>query len=79
MEDSRSEKSPEEDITLTADALKAMGHPLRWKILCTLGNKEMSVGEVEFSGSTYQVQVGGFWAFLQLESKGNIKDCFCVS
>ena len=38
--DKSENNQPEEDITLTADALKAMGHPLRWKILCTLGNKE---------------------------------------
>ena len=40
MEESKPDEGPEEDITLTADALKAMGHPLRWKILCTLGQKE---------------------------------------
>ena len=57
MEDSNSEKSPEEDITLTADALKAMGHPLRWKILCTLGNKEMSVGEIVEKIGTSQSNV----------------------
>ncbi|HID46272.1 MAG TPA: transcriptional regulator, partial [Chromatiaceae bacterium] len=26
----------DEDPTMTANALKAMAHPLRWKILCTL-------------------------------------------
>ena len=46
MEDSKPDQTPGDDITLTADALKAMGHPLRWKILCTLGNSEMSVGEI---------------------------------
>ncbi len=46
MEDSKADQTPGEDITLTADALKAMGHPLRWKILCTLGSSEMSVGEI---------------------------------
>jgi DNA-binding transcriptional ArsR family regulator len=48
---------PEEDITLTADALKAMGHPLRWKILCTLGDKEMSVGEIVEKIGTSQSNV----------------------
>ncbi len=39
--------------TLTANALKAMAHPLRWRILCTLGKNEMSVGEiVEKTGTT---------------------------
>ncbi|MEA3411566.1 MAG: metalloregulator ArsR/SmtB family transcription factor [Pseudomonadota bacterium] len=38
---------------LTANALKAMAHPLRWKILCTLEDHEMSVGEiVEKTGTT---------------------------
>ena len=35
-----------EDHALTANALKAMAHPLRWKILCTLGDSEMSVNEI---------------------------------
>jgi DNA-binding transcriptional ArsR family regulator len=38
---------PEDDESqLTANALKAMAHPLRWKILCTLGEQEMSVSEL---------------------------------
>lgn len=42
-----------EDATLTANALKAMAHPLRWKIICALGDNEMSVGEiVEKIGTT---------------------------
>lgn len=44
---------PCEDITLTANVLKAMAHPLRWKILCALGDKELSVGEiVELAGTS---------------------------
>ena len=35
-----------DDAVLTADALKAMGHPLRWRILCALGDKEITVGEL---------------------------------
>ena len=35
-----------EDAVLTADALKAMGHPLRWRILCALGDQEITVGEL---------------------------------
>lgn len=35
-----------EDAVLTADALKAMGHPLRWRILCALGDREITVGEL---------------------------------
>ncbi len=48
---------PGEDITLTAEALKAMGHPLRWKILCTLGDKELSVGEIVEKIGTSQSNV----------------------
>ena len=44
---------PSEDTVLTANALKAMAHPLRWKIICTLGERELSVGEiVERAGTT---------------------------
>ncbi len=44
---------PGEDTELTAQILKAMAHPLRWKILCTLGEAELSVGEiVEQTGTT---------------------------
>lgn len=57
MEESKPVQQPEEDITLTAEALKAMGHPLRWKILCTLGNKEMSVGEIVEKIGTSQSNV----------------------
>ena len=37
---------PNEDSSLTANALKAMAHPVRWRILCTLGDRELSVGEI---------------------------------
>lgn len=37
---------PNEDTVLTANALKAMAHPLRWRIICTLGSDELSVGEI---------------------------------
>ena len=37
---------PNEDSALTANALKAMAHPVRWRILCSLGNRELSVGEI---------------------------------
>ncbi len=36
----------DEDPTLTANALKAMAHPVRWKILCALGDKELTVQEI---------------------------------
>lgn len=41
------------------------------------------IGDIEFSGGTYQVQLKDInsgkevWAFIQLEGRGLIKDCFC--
>ncbi len=46
-----------EDTTLTANALKAMAHPLRWKILCTLGDNELSVGEIVEKTGTSQSNI----------------------
>jgi DNA-binding transcriptional ArsR family regulator len=48
---------PNEDTTLTANALKAMAHPLRWKILCTLGERELSVGEIVDQTGTSQSNI----------------------
>ena len=47
----------EEGAHLTANALKAMAHPLRWKILCTLGNNELSVGEIVEKTGTSQSNI----------------------
>jgi len=46
-----------EDTSLTANALKAMAHPLRWKILCTLGDQELSVGEIVDQTGTSQSNI----------------------
>ncbi len=41
------------------------------------------IRDIEFSGNTYQVQIVDphskleAWSFLQLDPRGNIKDCFC--
>ncbi|MEJ2321520.1 MAG: metalloregulator ArsR/SmtB family transcription factor, partial [Gammaproteobacteria bacterium] len=48
---------PNEDTTLTANALKALAHPLRWKILCTLGDRELSVGEIVEQTGTSQSNI----------------------
>ena len=48
---------PSEDAMLTTNALKAMAHPLRWKILCSLGNKEMCVGDIMAQVGTSQSNV----------------------
>lgn len=43
----------DEHIALAARALKAISHPLRLKILCVLGDQEMSVQDiVEMVGTT---------------------------
>lgn len=47
----------DEDAVLTANALKAMAHPLRWRILCTLEDIEMSVGEIVAKIGTSQSNV----------------------
>ncbi len=47
----------DEDPTMTANALKAMAHPLRWKILCTLGKTELSVGEIVSRTGTSQSNI----------------------
>ena len=44
--DDKQDSVTNDDAVLTADALKAMGHPLRWRILCALGDKERTVGEL---------------------------------
>lgn len=51
------ERSDPEDTTLTAMALKAMAHPLRWKILCSLGQSELSVGEIVERTGTSQSNI----------------------
>jgi len=45
MNDEHNVPSPE-DSELTANALKAMAHPLRWRILCVLDDDEMSVNQL---------------------------------
>jgi DNA-binding transcriptional ArsR family regulator len=39
-------RANKEDAVLTANALKAMAHPLRWRIICTLGSDELCVGDI---------------------------------
>jgi DNA-binding transcriptional ArsR family regulator len=43
----------EEDIRQAAQAIKAIAHPLRLKILCVLGDQEISVQDiVEYVGTS---------------------------
>ena len=58
MSESKEPNIPvDEDPTITANALKAMAHPLRWKILCTLGETELSVGEIVSRTGTSQSNI----------------------
>jgi DNA-binding transcriptional ArsR family regulator len=52
-----SETPEDENTTLTANALKAMARPLRWKILCSLGDNELSVGEIVDRTGTSQSNI----------------------
>lgn len=56
-ESNQTAQSKAEDTVLTANALKAMAHPLRWKILCSLGDREMSVGEIVDRTGTSQSNI----------------------
>lgn len=44
---------------------------------------ENAIRDIEFSGSTYQIEIKDLdsqksaWAFIQLDTRGQIKDCFC--
>ena len=41
------EEQSAEEAALTANALKAMANPLRWRIICALGSEELSVGDIK--------------------------------
>lgn len=47
----------EDNIQKAAIALKAMGHPLRLKILCVLGNQELPVMDIVEQVGTTQSNV----------------------
>jgi DNA-binding transcriptional ArsR family regulator len=56
-DDDFDQEMSDEDTILTANALKAMAHPLRWKILCSLGDSELSVGEIVERTGTSQSNI----------------------
>jgi DNA-binding transcriptional ArsR family regulator len=47
----------EADIAQAANCLKAMSHPLRLKILCTLGNSKISVQDIVDQVGTTQSNI----------------------
>jgi ArsR family transcriptional regulator len=49
--------SKDEDIARAAHCLKAMSHPLRLKILCTLGHERLSVQDIVESVGTTQSNI----------------------
>ena len=55
----------DDDIERASRSLKAMSHPLRLKILCTLGDKEVSVQEIVESVGTSQSNISQHLAILR--------------
>ena len=57
--------SNESDIDRASRALKAMSHPLRLKILCTLGEQEVSVQDIVEKVGTSQSNISQHLAILR--------------
>ena len=55
----------DEDIDRASRSLKAMSHPLRLKILCTLGDQEISVQEIVDQVGTSQSNISQHLAILR--------------
>ncbi|RRQ21900.1 ArsR/SmtB family transcription factor [Thiohalobacter thiocyanaticus] len=55
----------EEDIDRASRSLKAMSHPLRLKILCTLGEQEVSVQDIVERVGTSQSNISQHLAILR--------------
>ena len=55
----------DEDIDRASRSLKAMSHPLRLKILCTLGDKEISVQSIVDLVGTSQSNISQHLAILR--------------
>jgi ArsR family transcriptional regulator len=55
----------DEDIERASRSLKAMSHPLRLKILCTLGDQEISVQEIVEDVGTSQSNISQHLAILR--------------
>ena len=57
--------SKEEDIERASRSLKAMSHPLRLKILCVLGDHELSVQDIVDAVGTSQSNISQHLAILR--------------
>jgi len=55
----------DDDIERASRSLKAMSHPLRLKILCTLGDKEVSVQDIVEQVGTSQSNISQHLAILR--------------
>jgi len=55
----------DEDVDRASRSLKAMSHPLRLKILCTLGDQEVSVQEIVEQVGTSQSNISQHLAILR--------------
>lgn len=55
----------DEDIDRASRSLKAMSHPLRLKILCTLGDEEISVQDIVDQVGTSQSNISQHLAILR--------------
>ena len=55
----------DEDVERAARSLKAMSHPLRLKILCTLGDREISVQDIVEHVGTSQSNISQHLAILR--------------
>ena len=55
----------EEDIQQAAQAIKAIAHPLRLKILCVLGGQEISVQDIVEQVGTSQSNISQHLAILR--------------
>lgn len=55
----------EDDIQMAAQAIKAIAHPLRLKILCVLGEQEVSVQEIVEQVGTSQSNISQHLAILR--------------
>ena len=57
--------SRDDDIDRASRSLKAMSHPLRLKILCTLGDQEISVQDIVEHVGTSQSNISQHLAILR--------------
>jgi ArsR family transcriptional regulator len=55
----------DEDIQLASNAIKAIAHPLRLKILCVLGDQEVSVQDIVDHVGTSQSNISQHLAILR--------------